>query len=331
MTTSARAAPDLCVLDAQPTSADVRQAALAGLSAAQKTLPCSLLYDDVGAGLFRQICETPEYYPTRTELSILRQHLPSISTTIGTNARLIELGTGEGVKTRILLRGLKPLEYFPIDISRQQLLDTAGEVALQFPHIRVHAICADYTQPLTLPPSDDRIAHTVFFFPGSTIGNFEPEAAETFLQSLADLAGPEGGLLIGVDLHKDTRRLNAAYNDARGVTAAFNLNVLTVLNRQAGADFDTDQFEHNATYDTDHRRIEMRLVSKRKQRVRFASDTRSGEATIGFEDGESIVTEHSYKYSLGGFSALVQRSGWCVARTWLDAERLFAVHWCLRR
>jgi dimethylhistidine N-methyltransferase len=314
---------------AQPTSVDVTRAALAGLNAAQKTLPCSLFYDNVGAALFKEICQTPEYYPTRTEIGILRDQLPSISAAVGSNTRLIELGSGDGVKPRILLSRLDVIEYVAVDISRDQLLKTAEALALMFPRMRVQAICADYTKPLLLPAAPANSNRTVIFFPGSTIGNFEPADAEVFLRSLADLAGELGGLLIGVDLHKDRDRLNAAYNDARGTTAAFNLNILAVLNRLAGANFDLTQFKHEASYDERHRRIEMRLISRCKQQVRFALDRGVPDAVINFAASEPVVTEHSYKYSLAGFAALVSRAGWTPVHIWVDAERLFAVYWCV--
>jgi L-histidine Nalpha-methyltransferase len=307
------------------------RAALAGLTAAQKTLPCSLFYDNVGAALFKAICETPEYYPTRTEIGILRDQLSSITAAVGANTRLIELGSGDGVKPRILLGRLDVIEYVPVDISRDQLLETAEAVALMFPRIRVHPMCADYTKPLLLPAAPANLSRTVIFFPGSTIGNFEPADAEVFLRSLTHVAGELGGLLIGVDLHKDRDRLDAAYNDAQGTTAAFNLNILSVLNRLAGTNFDLTHFKHEASYDERHRRVEMRLISRCKQQVRFSLGRGVPDAVINFEASEPIVTEHSYKYSLAGFTALINRAGWMPARTWVDAERLFAVHWCVRK
>lgn len=306
----------------------IRQVALRGLTAPHKTLPCRLFYDDAGAALFDRICETPEYYPTRTEAGILTEHIDEIGSLIGPNARLVEPGSGSASKTRILLRRIQLAEYVPLDISRQQLCDTARALTHEFTSLRVNPLCVDYTTPWCLPAAAPHVARTVIFFPGSTIGNFAPADAIAFLRCLADAAGRNGGLLIGVDLHKDRARLESAYNDMDGTTAAFNLNILTRLNREAGANFRPTAFFHEATYDERLHRIEMRLVSAREQKVTFSSTDGMPDAVIGFRRDEFIVTEHSYKHSVEGFDALVARAGWVRRLTWIDTDRLFAVHWC---
>jgi|SRR5688572_25449621 len=308
---------------------DVRRMAIAGLTAQQKTLPCSLFYDATGAALFERICETPEYYLARAETRILKDNIAEISAVISPNVRLAELGSGNASKTRILLRRIGAAEYVPVDISRKQLLDTASAVSREFPSLRVNPLCTDYTRPWGLPVPALNIARTAIFFPGSTVGNFELTEAEAFLRSLARATGRNGALLVGVDLHKERHRLEEAYNDAEGVTADFNLNMLTRLNREAGTNFSLETFCHVATYDELHHRIEMRLVSTCKQQVKFASACGLREVIINFRHGEYIITEHSYKYSVTGFVALAARAGWSLQRTWLDAERLFAVHWCV--
>jgi dimethylhistidine N-methyltransferase len=315
--------------DAPLSALDVRRAALAGLCAPSPTLPCNLLYDDAGSALFEEICALPEYYPTRTEVSILQKDLHAIRDMIGPNARLIELGSGDAVKSMLLLRHIDAAEYMPIDISRTQLLDAAARIGRACPRMRVSPICADYTRPLQLPAAGADIARTVVFFPGSTIGNFEPDEAERFLRSLARIAGADGGLLIGADLHKSTSRLEAAYNDEAGVTARFNLNLLARLNREVGADFDLNAFRHNAIYNERFRRIEMHLISQREQRVTFPAMGPSPRAFVTFGRGTIIVTEHSYKYSLDAFQALLRRAAWLPCRAWLDADQLFSVHWCV--
>jgi dimethylhistidine N-methyltransferase len=305
----------------------VRRVALRGLTAPQKTLPCSLFYDDAGAELFERICRTPEYYPTRTETRILTENIDEISAVIGAKVRLAELGSGSASKTRILLRRIGAAEYVPVDISRRQLRDTARALSREFASLQVNPLCVDYTEPWSLPAPSPHVTRTVIFFPGSTIGNFQTADAEAFLQTLASTASHQGGLLIGVDLHKDRARLEAAYNDAEGATAAFNLNILARLNREADANFRVETFRHQAIYDELRRRIEMRLVSMCHQQVTFRSAYGMGEVVVSFRQDEFIVTEHSYKHSIAGFAALAGRAGWSLQRTWLDPERLFAVHW----
>jgi dimethylhistidine N-methyltransferase len=292
---------------------------LAGLLAPRKQLPCRLLYDAPGAALFEQICTLDDYYPTRNELALLEQHLPAIAAAVGPGARVLEPGSGAGVKTRMLLRALAgPVGYLPIDISREQLEDNARALRAEFPGLEVEPVCADYTAPLELPPSARRAARTLAFFPGSTIGNFEPDDARGFLARLRELAGPGGMLLLGADSNPDPTSLERAYDDREGVTAAFNRNVLAHLNRTHAATFDLDAFAHRAVWHAPSSRIEMHLVSLRRQTVQVAGEP------IQLERGEPIVTEHCYKHPRPALAAMLATSGWRVLRT--DADPLGRMH-----
>lgn len=306
---------------------DLRAAVLRGLTAAQKALPSKFLYDERGAALFEQICDLNEYYLTRAELRILRRYLPEIRDLAGPDARIIEPGSGSGAKTRLLLHALEsPAEYVPIDISAEQLAAWARAIAAEFPRLVVHPLFADYTAELVLPPPAAGVRRTLAFFPGSTIGNFEPPEARRFLRRLARLCRPNGTILIGVDLRKSRQRLEAAYDDASGVTAEFNLNLLRRINRECDADFDLAAFQHRAIYDDVRGRIEMHLISRRRQTVRIPDHSGTPQE-IRFEAGEVLVTEHSYKYSVEEFRQLATDAGLVVKATWLDDEHLFSVHW----
>jgi L-histidine Nalpha-methyltransferase len=275
-----------------------------GLNAPRKHLPCRLLYDARGAELFEQICTLEEYYPTRNELALLAAHLPTIASAVGVGARVIEPGSGAGKKTRMLLRALeRPAAYVPIDISAEQLVENARALRQEFPALEVHPVHADYMSALEVPaaPAD---ANTLVFFPGSTIGNFEPEAARRFLERLGVMAGGRGMLLLGADSNNDSESLLRAYDDSQGVTAEFNLNLLRHLNRSYGARFDLDTFAHRAVWDPTHSRVEMHLVSRRRQLVEAAGET------FAFERGEAIVTEHCYKHSAIALTGLLERAGW---------------------
>lgn len=308
--------------DYAPTPDDFAGEVLHGLTQPIKILPSKFFYDAQGSRLFEDICTLEEYYPTRTEIGILRGHAAAIADLIGPAARLVELGSGSSTKTHILLDHLAaPAAYVPIDISRTQLLEAAEAIAAAYPTLPVQAVCADYTQAFALPEPPTPAARTVAFFPGSTIGNLEPADAEGFLRSVVELCGPSSGLLIGVDLRKDRARLEAAYNDRRGVTAAFNLNLLARINSELGADFDLDGFRHQAVYDAEAGRIVMYLVSRRPQTVHL-----QGHA-IAFAEGERITTEYSYKYEIAGLHALAARAGYAVVRVWTDPEALFSVHY----
>jgi len=293
-----------------------------GLSRPVKALPPKYFYDERGAGLFDAICELPEYYLTRAELAIMRDHAGEMARQLGPGCAVIEYGSGSGRKTRLLLQALSPVAYVPIDISREQLQATAKEIAAEFPGLPVTAVCADYSRFSGLPPlTGAPPRRRVVYFPGSTIGNLTPAEAAGFLANACRLAGPGGGMLVGVDLKKDAARLNAAYNDARGVTADFNLNLLARINRELGANFDLAAFRHRAFYNETAGRIEMHLVSLAEQRVRI------GRAEFAFRDGETIHTESSYKYSVEEFRALARRAGFEARECWTDGERQFAVHY----
>jgi dimethylhistidine N-methyltransferase len=308
--------------DLEPTTAQFRAAVLAGLAEPRKRLPCKFFYDAEGSRLFDAICELPEYYPTRTECTILEERAGEIAALLGPHARLVEFGSGAGVKIRLLLHALEqPAAYVPVDISRNHLLMAATSLARDFPKLHIAPVCADYTQRFTLPiPTRKVRVITSGFFPGSTIGNFSPEQAWHFLAQARQLLGRDAWMIVGVDLHKDSAILNAAYNDAAGVTAAFNLNLLGRINRELDGRFDLDAFRHHAFYNEAERRIEMHLVSRRAQTV-WIGDTR-----FGFAEGESIHTEDSYKYGIEDFERLARRAGFESVTAWTDADRLFAVH-----
>jgi dimethylhistidine N-methyltransferase len=310
----------LSFTDLHPPPNDFYAEVIQGLNRRPRAIGPKFFYDEYGSRLFDALCRTPEYYPTRTEIAILERRIDNIAQHISPRCVLIEPGSGNSRKVRILLDTLRPRAYLPIDISKDYLRSTAQHVAQEYPWLSVHAVCADYSTSLALPdypPGTQKLA----FFPGSTIGNFEPEQAVAFLRNIARMVMPDGGLLIGVDLKKDPARLNAAYNDAQGITAAFNLNLLNRINKALHADFDLDMFRHHAFYNSDLGRIEMHLVSRQAQRVRV------GNKHFDFAKGESIHTENSYKYSIAGFQALAQQAGFSPAAVWTDAEQLFSVHY----
>ncbi|MDB6021734.1 MAG: Methyltransferase [Pedosphaera sp.] len=297
-----------------------------GLSRPAKRLPCKYFYDEEGARLFEAICELEEYYPTRTEVGILRREIKEIARLAGPACSLVELGSGSSMKTRLLLDHLhRPACYVPIDVARTQLLECSANLAQDYVGMEVLPVCADYTNHFELPDFPSASKRTMVFFPGSTIGNFEPKDAGHFLQRIAAICGAEGGLLIGVDLKKDSRVLHSAYNDAPGVTAQFNLNMLARANRELGARFDLTEFQHQAFYNEPAGRVEMHLVSRRRQVVSV-----SGKKFF-FAEGESILTEHSYKYSLEEFSQLATWAGWKVRRCWTDDNAWFGVHYLVPR
>lgn len=297
-----------------------RRDVLTGLSRAKKTLPCKYLYDEPGARLFEVICGLKEYYPTRTETGILQRYIEEIVALLGPNANLVELGSGSGRKTQLLLEHLdQPSCYCPVDISWKQLFEYSGRLTQRYPGLVVQPVCADYTDDFELRTRPFGSGSTTVFFPGSTIGNFEPDEAVLFLRRIGGICGPAGGLLLGVDLKKAPQVLIPAYNDSRGITAKFNLNLLARANRELQADFDLSQFEHHATYNETAHRIEMHLVSRRRQQVSV-----DGSA-FAFTQGESIVTEHSYKYTIGEFRQLAAKAGFELVRHWTDERRWFGV------
>jgi dimethylhistidine N-methyltransferase len=286
---------------------------LAGLLAPRKSLPCRLLYDARGAELFEQICTLDEYYPTRSEIALLGETLPSLAREIGPDVRVVEPGSGAGVKTRMLLRALeRPVGYVPIDISREQLDENAVALRAEFPAIDIQPVCGDYMGAIELPPPVRRPSRTLAFFPGSTIGNFEPDEARAFLARLAGLADV---LLLGADANDNGDELVRAYDDGLGVTAAFDKNVLAHVNRTHDATFDLDAFTHRAVWDASHHRIEMHLVAIRAHPVRV------GGMTIRFARGEAIVTEHCYKHPRAVIAAILAEAGWRQVRVDADPRR----------
>jgi dimethylhistidine N-methyltransferase len=287
---------------------------VAGLSLPQKALPPKYFYDAKGSKLFERICRLPEYYLTRAELSLTREHISSIARFAGRGGELLEYGSGESLKTRLLIRALRPKTYLPVDISVSALERAAARLGREFPWLRILPVAADFSRPLDLPAAK---APRTAYFPGSTIGNLTPDEAHGFLARARTQASR---MLIGTDLKKDANLLHAAYNDSRGVTAAFNLNLLARINRELGADFDLRRFSHYAFYNAACGRIEMHLVSLEKQTVKLAAHR------FAFERGESIHTENSYKYSIEGFCALAMNAGFRQARCWSGRGGLFALH-----
>jgi dimethylhistidine N-methyltransferase len=309
------------VADFSPDEAVMLEDVLRGLALSEKNIPSLYFYDQRGSELFDAITALPEYYPTRTEISILEAHGAAMAAALGPGVRLIELGSGSATKTELLLAQLEaPAAYVPVEISREHLLASAARIAADFPGLEVLPVTADFTEPFDLPePKRHVVRRNVAFFPGSTIGNFPRAMAAALLRATRREVGPGGAMLIGVDLKKDPAVLERAYNDAAGVTAEFNLNLLVRLNRELGADFDVAAFRHEAVWDEAHGRIEMRLVSTRPQVVRIAG------RRFPFATGEILVTEYSHKYSLEDFRALTEASGFAVAQVWTDPQRLFSV------
>ena len=304
-----------------PRGERLREDVLAGLALPQKSIPPKYFYDEQGCRLFESICELPEYYLTRTETAILRGNIADIAQFVGPDAELIEYGSGVQAKTRILIQALQTRLYVPIDIAMDTLQASSNELAGRFPWLNVVGICADYTQPLALPEfAGVPVRRKVAFFPGSTVGNFTPPEALQFLKQARRAVGTGGALLIGVDLRKDKATLDAAYADAKGVTARFNLNLLQRINRELGADFQMNRFRHKAFYDPTQGRVEMHLESLYAQVVHVAGQR------FSFAPGESIHTEISCKYSIGEFQDLGKRAGFSPEKVWTDPEQLFSVH-----
>lgn len=291
-----------------------------GLSQKNKSLPCKYLYDERGSALFDQICQTSEYYPTRSELEIMRTNSASIAYQIGKRVTLVEYGSGSSVKTRMLLDSLEqPIAYVPVDISEEHLLNTTEKLRAAYPAVEILPVVADFTQPFELPVAKQVSSHTAFYFPGSTIGNFESTASDKLLKSISNLLGPKGGLLIGIDLQKDVDVIEAAYNDSHGVTAEFNLNFLARINNELDGTFDLEQFEHRAIYNPNYHRVEISVVSRCEQSV--SVDGR----VFRFRRGEEILTEYSHKYTVEGFSKFAARHGFSLHQYWTDARDYFAV------
>lgn len=313
--------------DFEPQLDDFRAEVLRGLASVPKQIPPKFFYDKRGSQLFEQITALQEYYLTRTEISILEENAAEIARLIGQRSRLIEYGSGNSRKVRILLDALGGRHaYLAIDISKDHLIESASRLAEEFPDVEVMAVCADYSQPFRLPrPEIYPAGSDVAFFPGSTIGNFSPSQARQFLANTARAAGPGGGLLIGVDLKKDPAILDAAYNDAAGITAEFNLNLLARINAEAGADFDLNAFRHDAYYDGHDGRIVIHLVSLKDQCVRVNG------SRFHFEEGEMMHTENSYKFEVGEFQQLAASAGFRPERVWTDARDLFSLHYLVAK
>lgn len=293
-----------------------------GLSAAEKTLPCKLFYDERGSGLFDQICELDEYYVTRTENALMDRYAGEMAEAIGPECLLIEYGAGSSTKIRSLLDHLNdPAGFVPIDISGEHLVRAADELKLRYPEVEINPVVADFTAAFDVPTPLIEPSRKVIYFPGSTIGNFAPEDASRLLKGMAERVGPGGGLLVGVDLDKSPDVLHAAYNDRKGVTAAFNLNLLVRLNREAGADFNLSCFSHRAAYNAEAHRIEMRLYSDRKQSAEIAGHR------FDFDTGESILTEYSHKYTVESFGRIAGEAGFKTRQVWTDADGLFSVQY----
>lgn len=294
--------------------------AIAGLRARPKWMSAKYFYDAVGSDLFEQITDQPEYYPTRRELKILNQYGKEISALIPKGAALIEFGTGSTKKARIVIAAAPQLGcYIPVDISGEFLEQEAQRLRQDMPQLDVWPVAADFTKPFDLPPAVAS-APRVGFFPGSTMGNFEPPAAAAFLRHAGRMLGKVAMLILGIDLVKPHHILNAAYNDAAGVTAAFNRNLLVRMNNELGANFDLDTFKHHAFFNQERSRIEMHLVSGRRQNVNVAG------VNVAFDAGESIHTESSYKYTLDSLRALASDTGWQPLKVWTDADSYFSVH-----
>jgi len=297
-----------------------REDVVAGLSLPQKSLSPKYFYDANGSRLFASICRLKEYYPTRCELSLTRRHLEDIARFAGSGVELIEYGSGESLKTRLLLRRCRPAVYVPVDISEAALQAAARRLAREFASLDIFGVVGDFMQPLKLPVYRARsVRRRVVYFPGSTIGNLMPEEAHAFLKMSRGQIGAKGAMLVGVDLKKDANVLHAAYNDAKGVTAAFNLNLLERINRELGGDFDLRRFSHYAFYNAALGRIEMHLVSLARQTVNI------GRHRFGFDVGESIHTENSCKYSVEGFRALALAAGFRAEKMWQDGRAWFAL------
>jgi len=299
---------------------------LIGLRKPQKELPSKYFYDERGSQLFERICELKEYYVTDIEASIMRSHIKEIVELIGPHVLVIEHGCGNCEKVRFLVDHLHdPVAFIPIDISQEQLVQVAKELDSIFPQLQILPVCADYTSNFELPIPKRESKRTVVYFPGSTIGNFDPMPARHFLEHVANLCGSDGALLTGVDLKKDPAVLHDAYNDSEGVTAAFNLNLLERINRELGCDFQLDAFEHYAFYNPRESRVEMHLISQKNQAVHVDGET------ISFTRGESIWTESSYKYDLDEFEQIAAVAGFRVERVWVDERRWFSVQYLVTR
>jgi dimethylhistidine N-methyltransferase len=316
---------DIRLDDRHPDVDDTLDTVRRGLAAKQKKLPSRLFYDERGSALFEAICEQPEYYLTRTEIAIMRDHAGDIAETLGHDVRLVEYGSGSGIKTRMLLEHLEtPVAYVPVEISRTALMESVAELATRFPDVPMQPVCADFTQPLRLPVASRSPRRTVIYFPGSTIGNFETKEAIRILRQMRTEMSDGGGIIVGVDLKKDPADIEAAYNDAAGVTREFTLNMLVRLNREIGTDFDVEAFRHRARYNALAGRIETALVSTKRQ------DVHVGHDVFAFREDEAMQVEYSCKYSLEDFAQMASKAGLAVEKVWMDADQKFSVQYLVR-
>ena len=307
-------------IDGDVDASHFADATLRGLGEPQKTLPCQFLYDERGSVLFEEITNVPEYYPTRTEIGILSDFVHDIVAETPAGAVLVEFGSGSSRKTEILLDAFDKLAaYVPIDVSPSALDEARERLAVRFPRLRVHPLVGDFRASLVLP-EDLAARPRIGFFPGSTIGNFQPSEAVELLRTMRASLGRGARLIVGVDLRKALSALLPAYNDAAGVTAAFNKNLLVRANRELGADFDVDGFAHEAIFNVEKSRIEMHLVSRQAQTVSLLG------RRFAFRPGETIHTENSHKFSIADFQGLARAAGWTPTRVWTDEDRLFSVH-----
>lgn len=311
--------------DRRPPVDDLLGIVQRGLRARPKRLPSWLFYDERGSELFEQICEQPEYYLTRAEIALMQTHAGDIADVLGEDVRLVEYGSGNAIKTRMLLEHLHaPVSYVPVEISSEPLRNSTQALNDRFPSVPVQALHADFTRPLRLPIPPRAPRRTVIYFPGSTIGNFDARDAADLLRKMRGEMGDNGGILIGADLKKDTATIEAAYNDKAGVTAEFTLNMLVRLNREIGSDFDLSGFRHRAHYNAMAGRIETFIVSTRDQKVRV------GKQQVGFAAEEAMQVEYSCKYSPEDFAALAGKAGLSIAHEWTDPDGLFAVYYLVR-
>jgi dimethylhistidine N-methyltransferase len=311
--------------DRRPPVNDLLEIAQRGLALKPKRLPSWLFYDERGSALFERICEQPEYYLTRCEIALMDEHAEGIANTLGSDVRLVEYGSGNARKTRMLLQHLhEPVAYVPVEISPEPLRQSVERLAGEFPRLPVQPLCADFSRPLRLPIPPRAPRRTVVYFPGSTIGNFENREAAVLLRKMRNEMGDAGGILIGVDLKKDHALIEAAYNDRAGVTAEFTLNMLARLNREIGSNFELSAFAHRAHYNPMAGRIETHIVSRREQQVKV------GRVNVAFREDEAMLVEYSCKHSLADFAALAARAGLAVLRTWTDPEQMFSLQYLVR-
>jgi len=325
MNLSVPAHPDADLVDLQPTPERITADVAAGLSASPRRLPSKYFYDARGSELFEQITQQPEYYLTRVEIALMEARMAGIAAAVGPALHVVEYGSGSGRKTEILLAGLPdPVAYTPIEISRDALMHSVARLEGRFPEVEMLPVCADFTRPVALPGPQREARRRLAFFPGSTLGNFERAEAVRLLAAMRDTVGDGGQALVGIDLDKDPAVIEAAYNDAAGVTAGFTLNLLARLNREIGSDFDLGQFQHRASYSPERRRIETFLVSQRAQDVRL-----DGQA-FHFGAGEAMLVETSHKYTDADFGAMAGEAGWDVAQGWNDLWDWFGLR-LLRR